>query len=229
MTKLKLGVLSALVIAGAAILMAVRHQLQARLHERDKALSQQADRITQLEAENERLSNLVAQVNKTAVPPGDQARELLRLRGEVGVLRQQTNELGRVRQENRRLSQAVDESETNQVFVEDQLIVRQTHAVDAITTLLQAIKNYATNHDGQYPGNLEQLTTAGDLAATNLAGNLGPSDFEFGQGAGVDPQGNKAILRLRVPIPKPGGGAVMVVGGISDDGVPHTSVCNVSP
>jgi RNA polymerase sigma factor (sigma-70 family) len=175
------------------------------------------------------LSNLVVNVKSNVPQASEPSRELLRLRGEVGVLRQQTNELGGVRKENIRLSQAVAESETNQVSPEDELIVRQNHAVDAMTALLQALKTYATNHNGQYPANLDQLVAAGDLKAPKLAGNLGPSDFEFGQGLGTDPQGNETILRLRVPITKPGGGGVMVVGGINDAGVSHTSTWNVSP
>jgi hypothetical protein len=137
--------------------------------------------------------------------------------------------LGGLRNENIRLSQAVAESETNQLPVEDQLIVRRTHAVDAMAALLQTIKNYATNHHGQYPPNLDRLIASGDLKATNLVGDLEFGDFEFGQGLGTDPQGNPIILRLRVPIAKPGGGAVMIVGGIDAAGVPHTSTWNVSP
>src|ERR1019366_7746095 len=96
--------------------------------------------------------SLAAQATKPALPPSDQLAELLRLRGEVGMLRQQTHELGRFRQENRRLlSQAAAQSEsTNQVSAEDQFTLRQTHAVDAMTILLNAIKNYATSHNGQY-------------------------------------------------------------------------------
>ncbi|HWH69962.1 MAG TPA: hypothetical protein VNT26_11280 [Candidatus Sulfotelmatobacter sp.] len=88
MTKLKLGLLGALVLAGVATPLAIRHQAQARLREKDDALRWQADRLTQLETENERLSNLVAQAQNTAALPSEQARELLRLRGEVGLLRQ---------------------------------------------------------------------------------------------------------------------------------------------
>ncbi|HWQ91068.1 MAG TPA: hypothetical protein VN673_05305 [Clostridia bacterium] len=155
--------------------------------------------------------------------------KLLRLRGEIGVLRQQTNELGALRQSNVRLSQAVAEAENNQVSAEDQLIVRQTHTVDAMGTLLRAIKEHAVNHSGQYPVSLDQLIASGELGETNLAGNLRINDFEFAQGDGKDLRGNQAILRLRVPIARPGGGAVMVVGGIDDAGVPHTSIYNVSP
>jgi hypothetical protein len=196
--------------------------------EKDEALLGQAGRIAQLESENQRLSNLVVHATDTVPVASDPPRELLRLRGEVGVLRQQTNELGTLREDNAKLSQAVAESGTNQLPAEDQVIVRQTHAVDAMTTLLQAINKYAMNHNGQYPANLDQLIASGDLGATNLAGNLGFNDFEFGQRAGVDPQGNQAILTLRVPIAKPGGGELMIAGRITDAGIPQTSVWNVS-
>lgn len=201
--------------------------LRARLREQDAELLRQADQIARLKAESERLSNLVARAANPASPASGPSHELLRLRGEVGVLRQQTNELGKLRQENINLSQAVAESETNQVSAQDQLIVRRAHAVDAVTTLLQAIKNYATRHNGQYPGNLNQLITSGDLETSNFVGNLGLNDFQFGQAAGTDPQGNPAILRLQLP--KPGGGALMIVGEFTDDGIPRTSTWNVGP
>jgi hypothetical protein len=228
-TKLKIGILSLLVVVGMAALLVFGDHLRAKMRERDEALLRQADRIARLEAENERLSNFVAHATSSVRPAREPSRELLRLRGEVGVLQQQTNELGELRKEKIRLSQAVAESETNQVSAEDQVIVRQNHAVGAMTTLLKAIKNYATNHSGQYPGNLDQLVASGDLGATNFTGNLGLNDFQFGQAAGADPRGNQAILRLRVPIAKPGGGAVMVVGRITDAGVPQTTVWNVGP
>jgi hypothetical protein len=200
----------------------MRSQVQT-LERQQATLTEQ---MGELKTENERLPKMIAEAKDAHAL--SQAPELLRLRGEVGVLRQQTNELGGLRKENIRLSQAVAESETNQVSAEDQVIVRQNHAVGAMTTLLKAIKNYASNHSGQYPGNLDQLVASGDLGATNLAGNLGFNDFEFGQRAGVDLQGNQAILRLRVPIAKPGGGELMVVGRITDAGVPQTTVWNVS-
>lgn len=229
MNKLNISTVGVTAAACVALLILMGAYHHAKIHEKDEALLVQTDRIAQLEAEIERLSNLVVAAKSSAPPAGEPSRELLRLRGEVGMLRHQTSELSGLRKENIALSQAAAESETNRVSAEDQLIVRQSHAVDATTALLQAIKTFATNHNGQYPANLEQLVTAGDLKAMKLAGNLGPSDFEFSQGLGADPQGNRTILRLRVPIAKPGGGGVMVVGGITDAGVPYTSVYNVGP
>jgi hypothetical protein len=194
----------------------------------NEALTQQ---IAQLKADNESLVTLAAQAKKPASPPSDQLAELLRLRGEVGTLRQQTNELGRFRQENRKLlSQVAAQSEsTNSVSAEDQLALRQKHVVDAMTTLLNSIKNYATNHNGQYPGSLDQLTVSGDLGASSFAGNLRLDDFELMKDGAVDRNGHKVILSLRVPLQSPGGVSVIVLGGIGDGGVTSTYIMNVSP
>jgi RNA polymerase sigma factor (sigma-70 family) len=226
-TKLKLG-LTALVIAGAATTLVVQHQSQTKLREENESFRQQ---IAQLRADIESLSRVAAQSNKPASVPNDQLNELLRLRGEVGMLRQQTNELGRFRQDNRKLlSQVAAQSEpTNQISAEDQVILRQTHVVDAMTILLNAIKKYAANHNGQYPGNFNQLTASGDLVTTNFTGNLGLDDFEFVKDGALDHQGKRFILSIRVPIQRPGGASVMVSGGINDDGTTRTETWNVSP
>ena len=222
MTKLKLG-LGALVLVGASTALVVQHQARQQLLAANEALTQQ---VAQLTAEKESLASLAAQAKKPASPPSGQLDELVRLRGEVGRLRQQTNELGRIRQENRKLlSQVAAQSDsTNQVSTEDQFILRQTHAVDAMSTLLTAVKNYATNHSGQYPGNFDQLTASGDLGASNFAGNLGLGDFELAKDGTVDRHGGKVILSLRVPIQRPGKPSVIILGGIGDDGVTHTTI-----
>jgi RNA polymerase sigma factor (sigma-70 family) len=227
MTKLKLG-LGALVLAGVSTALIVQHQARERLLVANESLTQQ---IAQLKADNESLSSRAAQAKPPASPPSEQLDELLRLRGEVGLLRQQTNELARFRQENRKLlSQVAAQSEsTNSVSAEDRLTLRQKHVVDAMTTLLTAIKNYATNHNGQYPGALGQLAAFGDLGASTFAGNLGLDDFELLKDGAVDPNGNKVILSLRVPLQSPGGVSVIVLGGIGDGGVTSTYIMNVSP
>jgi hypothetical protein len=229
MTKLKLGVMSVIAIAGVPTLLVICYRGQTKLRESDSALLEQAERITQLEAENEQHSNLVAQAKANPTLSSDLSKELLRLRAEVGMLRQQTNELGRARQETQKALARMAQPDTNEVSPEDRFTLQQTHAVDAMTTLLQAIKNYVTNHNGQYPDDLNQLTTSGDLLASNFAGNLGLNDFEFRKVGAVDVPGDKIVVGLRVPLQKPSGGAVIINGGITDAGFPHTSIMNVSP
>jgi hypothetical protein len=103
MTKLKVGIISVLAVAGVATPMAIQHQSQARLREENEALRKQASQLAQVAAENENLSNLVAQSKSTESLSREQMGELLRLRGEVGRLRQQGKELEALQAENRQL------------------------------------------------------------------------------------------------------------------------------
>ena len=91
-TKLKFG-LGALVSLGAATALVVQHQTQGKLRLENESLRQQ---IAQLETDNENLSNRVVPAADSKSLPDEQFNELLRLRGQVGVLRRQTNELGKL-------------------------------------------------------------------------------------------------------------------------------------
>ena len=83
LTKLQAAIVGTAVLAAVATPLAIQHQSNLRLRERDDALRQQTDRAAQLEAENQRLSN---QLDSVATTPADQMSELLRLRAEVGKL-----------------------------------------------------------------------------------------------------------------------------------------------
>jgi RNA polymerase sigma factor (sigma-70 family) len=220
-TKLKLG-LAALVVAGAAATLVVQYQSQAKLRGENESFRRQ---ISQLKADNESLSNLAAQAAKPASLSGGQFDELLRLRGEVGTLRQQNSELAGIQRENQKLlSQVAAQAEpTNQVSAEDQFTLRKTHAIEAMTTLLTEFRDFPTNHNGQYPESLDQLATS------NFAGNLTLDDFELKHDGAVDPQGFKVILSLRVPIQKPETGSATVLGEITDGGLVRTVIENTGP
>jgi hypothetical protein len=103
-----LSVICAAAAAGVAIWLVAEHQARFRLGEENKARRQQLDQMVRLVAEHERLSNLVAQANHSQSQPDDRLKELLRLRGEVGVLRQQGKELETLRNENRQVRAALE-------------------------------------------------------------------------------------------------------------------------
>jgi hypothetical protein len=119
-----LRVLGATVLVGVAICLAVEHRARLKLGEENAALRQQLDRLAGLIAENERLSNLVAQARssqsladeqwKSQSLSDEQSLELLRLRGEVGVLRQQSKKLETLREENRQARAALASGHTTQ-------------------------------------------------------------------------------------------------------------------
>ena len=80
-----------LVIVSLATVPVIQHQAQVKLREENQLLRQQMD---SMQSSNQPLSKPVAQESRPNALPDDQFSELLRLRGEVGGLRRQTNELG---------------------------------------------------------------------------------------------------------------------------------------
>jgi hypothetical protein len=96
-----LGVLCAAAVVGVAVWLGVGYQARVGLEEENQGLRQQVEQMGELAAENERLSNIVAQASQSQPLSEDQMRELLRLRGEVAALRQQGKAPGPLPNENR--------------------------------------------------------------------------------------------------------------------------------
>jgi hypothetical protein len=65
--------------------------------EAERAVHKQAEQLTLLQMDNQRLSNLLAEAQESSLT-ADQFTELLRLRGEVGRLRQQEQEHAKLRE-----------------------------------------------------------------------------------------------------------------------------------
>jgi hypothetical protein len=86
--KLKL-VFGAIVVTGAVTAFVIQQQSQAKLRSENQSLQQQ---IAQLQAANAGLSNRIATIGEANQLPAEQYTELLKLRGEVGVLRRQLDE-----------------------------------------------------------------------------------------------------------------------------------------
>ena len=88
--KLACGVIA---VAGATAVIAHQQLAQNKLRAQNDSLLQQ---LAQLQADNENFSNRLAAIGEPQKLSDDQFNELLKLRGEVGRLRQQTNELARL-------------------------------------------------------------------------------------------------------------------------------------
>ena len=93
--------------------LALQRQTQLKLNQENEFLRTQNAQLAAFSAENERLSNLLAEARKSQPPDTSPAtRELMKLRGEVGALRLQTNELGRLQSENQRLRSKLTASDS---------------------------------------------------------------------------------------------------------------------
>ncbi len=93
MTKVKAGVAGALVIGILVAPRVVQREAQVRLRDKDEALRQRTDQLVKLQADNERLSKLLATATNPRSPSNDQLSELMRLRGEIGRLQTAVREL----------------------------------------------------------------------------------------------------------------------------------------
>jgi len=93
MTKLQGGVI-AVITAALSIPLVVQYQAKTRLQEENQSLRAKVEEVAILTEENKRLSNLVAQAKRPPAPStnNEQFRELMKLRGEVAVLRNTANE-----------------------------------------------------------------------------------------------------------------------------------------
>ena len=87
MTKLKIGISSAVVVAGIAISLVMYQRSQNQVRAANEALLRQAEETARLAAENAKLANRVAVANPATPAASEPSREVLKLRGEVGRLK----------------------------------------------------------------------------------------------------------------------------------------------
>ncbi len=102
---LKLGVAGTLLVAGVATPLAIWRHAQAGWREQNERLREQAARLAGLSAENQRLSNLVEEAKGPSLA-NEPLRELLRLRGEIGLLRRAVGDVEALRAANQQLRAA---------------------------------------------------------------------------------------------------------------------------
>lgn len=96
--KLKIGIVTAVVVAGVATPLAIQERARRDLRAENATLRQRIDALAPLASESERLSNLLAQTTADArVPQTNPSIEFLKLRGEVGRLREENGELARLK------------------------------------------------------------------------------------------------------------------------------------
>ena len=112
MKTIKLG-LGGAAAALLALFLVMEHGATKRLREESQALRQQLAQSAGLSQENQRLSNRLAQASAPAALPEDQRRELLRLRGEVALLRRQKSEFEMAQAANPPLRTASSNQENN--------------------------------------------------------------------------------------------------------------------
>ena len=166
MTKLKLAI-NALVVASATAALVIQHQAQEKLRAENELLRQQT---TQLKTDNESLSNRLAEIGGAKKMSDDQFNELLKLRGEVGALRNQLDELKKLREENQQFhTQAANEGQEFRVSKADYFRLQAMNIIDGAKQIGLAMLLYANDHNGLYPTNLVEQLVGAELTTNNIA------------------------------------------------------------
>jgi RNA polymerase sigma factor (sigma-70 family) len=200
MTKLKLG-LSALVVAGAATVLVMQQQAQGKLRADNESLTQQ---LAQLQTDYQNLSTRLTSVGGSKKLPIDSNNELLKLRGEVGVLQRQANEANQKVQTAAQKLSAV-------LSAQAKFTANESSTINAVKYLGLDMRIYAGDHGNQYPTNDNLYQLAKDYDSnTNLLQDI-PAIEYINIGAKLNPQNqqpdypNMVVIRERIARQAPDG------------------------
>ena len=81
-TKLKMGLVAAVITASVLTPWLLQRQAQARLNAQNEIERRQYNQLAELAADNQRLAGLIASADRSRASSNSQFRELLKLRGE---------------------------------------------------------------------------------------------------------------------------------------------------
>ena len=156
--KLKLAI-GAIAVAGTAAAFVNQQHVQTRLRAQNQSLQRQ---VAQLQTDNESLSNRQADAGGAQKLSDDQFNELLRLRGEVGMLRQQTNELAKLREQNQKRQrmatrlQALN-GQTDSSGPLAKFRANETQLYDTMAEVCLADRIYAGDNNQQCASSFDQM------------------------------------------------------------------------
>ena len=195
MTKVKAGMISAIVVAGLGTSLVVYNQAQAKFQQQESALRQQQEQMSKLTAENDRLSKLAAQ--QSAAPAEDTSQELGRLRREAESLRQKTNSLAALRAGKSKLQPSPAAKSKTPLQEKEENMARLTYSRDWLLAFIM----YSQEHQGSFPTNFEHAFNylpSKTKSQTDVSTDQFEIVFEGNQEKLTNP-GNVIVLREKEP------------------------------
>jgi hypothetical protein len=157
-TPLKITLIITTVAVGLAVALILHRNTRVKLRENDAELHRQDQRRNELIAEQQRLSNQLAEAKSA---PNSQEDELATLRSQALTLQRQTNDLGAQLKSHgkARASQPASKPEPRPPEYWAQLHrLAGAKARDAVS-LSQAFLTYASDHQGRFPSSFEEVAT----------------------------------------------------------------------
>ncbi|HEX3720958.1 MAG TPA: sigma-70 family RNA polymerase sigma factor [Verrucomicrobiae bacterium] len=202
MTITKAKIALAAIAAGLTAAIIVQSQNNSRLQRENRTLRQRAAQLTELQAENEQLNKIQPAATPELKP--DQFRELMRLRGEVGVLKDQLQQAKKAQ-----TAQAIASHEpvsAPEDPAEDQRQIAIAKMGNAKQWML-AFLMYASDHQQACPANFDQATAYWPKDATET--NPPTNEFQVVYQGAFNDITNPAqtiVLQETDPVQGPDGG-----------------------
>jgi RNA polymerase sigma factor (sigma-70 family) len=172
MSKLKTGIIGALVVGTVAAPLAYHSQSVGRMRDENQSIRRRLEEASQWASENARLSNMLSQVSAAQASARNQQSELLKLRGDVGLLRKQLAEASQARAALEASLQAATQQpdDPREDSVQQEALAKMGYAQH----WLMAFYSYANNNQDQFPSNFQVASSflpdtarEGTLLATN--------------------------------------------------------------
>ncbi|HEY3915870.1 MAG TPA: sigma-70 family RNA polymerase sigma factor [Verrucomicrobiae bacterium] len=148
-TKVKSFVAASVVLASIVAPLVVEHRAEARMAAEEAVMARDTGEAARLRAENEGLGEQVARVTLTQ----GQLDDLSRLRREVGALREETNAVAQLREENKRLrTEATQSQPLTPIQIKEKAMARVSYNKNWLLAFIL----YANENNGQFPKDFEQ-------------------------------------------------------------------------
>ena len=149
MTKLHVLLAGSIAVAAMAIPLTVQHRSQTRLQAENTQLRQQ---LQELAASNSTVSSAVSQARVKPALSGNEERELVRLRGEVGTLKRQLAEASGAQVKALSASSTGDTDTNTAAYTKQVALARMTYTKE----WMLAFFLYSEKNQGQFPTNFNQ-------------------------------------------------------------------------
>jgi RNA polymerase sigma factor (sigma-70 family) len=178
MITLQKTLLTVAVVGSVTTSLLIQQHRHTKAREADQLAQQQSSQLARLKTDNDRLSSLAALAGSSSANNPD---ELNRLREEAATLRQKTNGLAAMQKDRWELNSALAQARQDS---QDTNVQHSAWSEDAKAKakysgqLIQALMEYATQHQNQFPTNLEEAATFVS-ARTGKDAGFTPDQFEI--------------------------------------------------
>lgn len=150
-------------VAGAGLFEA---RQAAQMREQNRRLQQEqaplAAQIQELQNERDDATNRLGWLAEETAANEQNNLELLKLRGQVAMLRKQAQELGELREENQRLQAAARDAAAQKTGETDAQTQQRRIMIQKMDDARQGVLSFilfASDHQNQYPTNFDQVTS----------------------------------------------------------------------